>query len=429
MDVHKHNVKAIQQELEEGLNRGPIETVAYRTINAHLLPSTHHVGALDGSDQQMLAAESNPEWGVGVWARLYVEHDLQQPSHELYRDGPTSGPWSDDDLLFYHLTINLPNKEKNQQFRNDYYSIRQILSSARATEPPILKIDKQPTSGGVREEAAKERATGEWLALRSVIIHQLAEYDLVLKDGRFNCQIEQAASWVDQLGRQATRNGIRTVAVVKSGAVYGKVYPIVQATAQRAHRPFYFLIPSHLIEESYENDVYPVRKTLMVGGKDHTDLGGIGALWIAFCPDPENFKSFVILEFNLYDLYYYKPLAREPMSLRDWHIQKLKGATHPTLTGIDHIRVTDIKIHEEYDFENLVEPTIGELLWLCEKEIGRFGYPNLLGIAHHDVVLTGKKVALLRKRYMEILVHSDIILSELVQNEFLESPHKLHNIH
>src|SRR5579859_5950215 len=162
MDVHKHNVEALRQELEEGLYREPVEDVAYRTIEARLLPSTRHVGALDGSDQQMFAAESDPEWGVGVWTRLYVEYDLQQQKDEIYRDGPTSGPWSDDDLLFYHLTINLPNPEKNRQFRNDYHAIRQVLSSARATEPPILKVGKLSKPEGVRQEAAKERATGEW---------------------------------------------------------------------------------------------------------------------------------------------------------------------------------------------------------------------------------------------------------------------------
>jgi hypothetical protein len=320
MEMNQSFGEALRLELEEGLDQPIVSIPSYRTIHSRILPSTHHVGALDGSDQQMFAVKANQELGIGVWARLYVEYDLQQPESEIYRDGPpSSGPWSDNDLLFYHLTINLPNREKNRHFRNDYYAIKQILSSARATEPPLLKVGKAPRSEGVREEAAKERATGEWLALRSAIVHQLAPHDLFLKDGRFNCQIEQAASWVDQTGRIAARNCVRTVAVVKAGAIYERVFHIVQAIAKQTVRAFYFPLPQELIEDSYYNEIYPTRKTLMVGGKDHTDLAGIGALWVAFCPDPHDFTSFVILEFNLYDLYFYKELARTPMTLREWH--------------------------------------------------------------------------------------------------------------
>jgi hypothetical protein len=427
MDIHRQNVEAFRSELEEGLQRSPIPMPDYRTVEPRLLPSTHAVGALDGSDQQMFAVETNPEWGVGIWTTLYVEHSVHAATHEVYREGPSPHLWSDEELLFYHLTINLPNPDKNKHFRNDYHSIRQILSSARATEPPLLKIQRQTQAEGVREEAARERATGEWLALRSVIIRHLPPRSLLLKDGRFNCQIEQSASWVDQMGRQAARNNIRVVAVVKSGTLYAHLSPIMRALACTTHRPFYFPVPSALIEASYHNETYPVRKTLMVGGKDHTDLAGIGALWIAFCPDPVNFKTFVVIEFNLYDLYHYKALAREPRTLRNWHIHHLSGPTHATATGIPHIHTTDLLVHNA-DLEQLVEPTLSEILWLCEKEIGHFGYPNLLGIAHRDVVLTKKKVDLLRKRYMEILAHSDIVLSDLVSNDFLETPHKLHNI-
>ena len=429
MDIYRQNVEAFRSELEEGLLRPVVPTPAYRTVEPRLLSSTSHVGALDGSDQQMFAVETNPEWGVGVWTTLYVEHAVHASTHEVHREGPSSHLWSDEELLFYHLTINLPNPDMNRQFRNDYHTIRQVLSSARATEPPILKIQRQPRVEGIREEAARERATGEWISLHSVLIRHLPPRSLLLKDGRFNCQIEQSASWVDQMGRKAARNNVRVVAVVKSGALYAHLSPLIQTIARSTNRPFYFSVPSPLIEASYQNETYPVRKTLMVGGKDHTDLAGIGTLWTAFCPDPANFKTFVILEFNLYDLYHYKALAREPRTLRSWHVHHLGGETpHETETGIKHIHTTDLQVHES-DFEHLVEPTLSEILWLCEQEIGRFGYPNLLGIAHHDVVLTQKKVALLRKRYMEILAHSDIILSDLVGNEFVETPHKLHNIY
>lgn len=166
----------------------------------------------------------------------------------------------------------------------------------------------------------------------------------------------------------------------------------------------------------------------MLGGRDHTDLAGIGALWTVFCPDPQDVSTFVIVEFNLYDLYYYRDLAREPMDVRAWHLDKLGGAAHRTPQGIPHVWVTDLKIHPEHDLERLVEPTLAELLWLCEREVGHFGYPNLLGLAHRDVVLTRQKAALLRQRYREILSWSDAILRDLTPNDFPESPHKLHNI-
>jgi hypothetical protein len=112
------------------------------------------------------------------------------------------------------------------------------------------------------------------------------------------------------------------------------------------------------------------------------------------------------------------------MTLHDWHKRFLHGPMHG-----NNVYVTDILLHKDYDIEKLIEPTVCEILWLCEQEIGRFAYPNLLGVAHHDVVLTKRKADLLRKRYKEILIDSDILLENLISFNFTENPHKLHNIH
>src|SRR5579872_7324733 len=102
MEMNQHFGEALKRELEEGLEQPMGLIPAYRTLRPRLLPSTRHVGALDGSDQQMFAAKANEELGIGVWVRLYVEYDVRQPESEIYRDGPpSSGPWSDSDLLFY----------------------------------------------------------------------------------------------------------------------------------------------------------------------------------------------------------------------------------------------------------------------------------------------------------------------------------------
>lgn len=263
--------------------------------------------------------------------------------------------------------------------------------------------------------------------MKSALIQHLPPHALFLKDGRLNSQTEQAAHWVDQTGRLAARNKVRAVAIVKSGALHEAAWSIVEAIARKVDRPFYFLAPKELIEESYFNEKYPVRKTLMVGGRDHTDLAGIGALWTVFCPDPRNFETFVVVEFNLYDLHCYKELACMPQTLRDWHTGVVKGETHRTPEGVEHVYVTDLVTHPD-DIERLVEPALGEILWLCEREVGRFGYPNLLGTAHHDVVLTKRKADLLRKRYMQVFSQSDRLLRELVANDFVETPHKMHNI-
>ncbi len=128
-----------------------------------------------------------------------------------------------------------------------FCQIRQTLSSARPTEPPLLNA-KFNNKKGVRPLAAVERATGEWLSLRAAVTHQLALGSLVLKDGRFYCQIEQAGSWVDELGCCTARNDVRCVAVVKSGEVYSALSPIVQAIAENTSRAFYFIRP---IRKSY----------------------------------------------------------------------------------------------------------------------------------------------------------------------------------
>ena len=428
MNIDDRHLEATLKNVKAGMER-PLPAIMpqQHTVEPHIYPSTSYIAALDGTDQQMFYLPYSPDQGIAAWGVLYVEVDPQHPDEGIYRDGPNGGLLMTEDLFYYHLTMDLPNRDESRRFRNDFYAIRQTLSSARPTEPPLLNPEFN-NKKGVRSLAAVERATGEWLSLRAAVTHQLAPGSLVLKDGRFNCQIEQAASWVDELGRSAARNGVRCVAVVKSGAVYSALSPIVQEIAKNTDRAFYFIVPPEIIVESYANDKYD-RKTLMVGGKDHTDLAGIGALWTAFCPDTKNFTTFVILEFNLYDLHHYKDLAYEPKTLLTWQQEKLNGKVQETeFTKIPHVYVTDLLIDDE-DIENLVEPTLSELLWLCEQEVARFGYPNLLGIAHHEVVLTAEKVNLLRQKYREAFAASNEILSELFDSFLDTTSHKLHNIH
>lgn len=427
MNLDELHLEATRKNFEAGMNRPlPATLPKHRTVKPHIYPSTSYIAALDGTDQQMFFLPYDPDQGIAAWGVLYVEIDTENPHQEPHRDGPSGGFLITEDLFYYHLTMDLPNREKSRCFRNDFHAIRQTLSSARPTEPPLLN-PKFNNKKGVRTLAAVERATGEWLSLRAAITHQLAPGSLVLKDGRFNCQVEQAASWVDELGRTAVRNDVRCVAVVKSGSVYSALSPIVREMAKKTDRAFYFLIPSEIIEESYANDIYTKRKTLMVGGKDHTDLAGIGALWTAFCPDPKNFTTFVILEFNLYDLYHYKPLAYQPQSLRKWHQEILKAKVHDS-DGVNTIHVTDLVIDEK-DIQSLVEPTIKELLWLCEQDVSQFGYPNVLAIAHKEVILTSEKIDIIRQRYREEFAKSDEILIELFNSPLDVTAHKLHNIH
>ena len=429
MNLEDRKLDATKKNVEAGMKRSlPEKLPKYQTVQPQLNPSTTYIAALDGTDQQIFYLPYDPDRGIAAWGVLYIEWDPKNPQ-AIYRNGPDGGFLVTDDLFYYHLTMDLPDSGENKRFRNDFYAIRQALSSTRPTEPPLLNPDFDPKKG-VRTIAAVERATGEWIALRSAIIHQLPPGSLVLKDGRFNCQLEQAASWVDELGRIATRNEVRAVAVVKSGAVYSYLCPTVREIAKNTNRAFYFVISPEIIEKSYENEKYPKRKTLMLGGKDHADLAGIGALWTAFCPAPQNPLSFVILEFNLYDLFYYKNLATEPKTLLQWQLEVLEGSVHRTNTQkVPYVYVSDLSIDYDQDIANLVEPTIQELLWLCECEIARFGYPNLLGIAHHDVVLTKEKVRLLRQKYKEAFAQSDTLLTELIDSPLDATAHKLHNIY
>lgn len=278
MNIDDRHLEATLKNVEAGMER-PLPAIMPQpySVEPHIYPTTSYIAALDGTDQQMFYLPYSPEQGIAAWGVLYVEVDPRYPSDGIHRDGPNGGFLVTEDLFYYHLTMDLPNRQESRRFRNDFYAIRQTLSSARPTEPPLLN-PKFNNKKGVRPLAAVERATGEWLSLRAAVTHQLAPGSLVLKDGRFNCQIEQAASWVDELGRCAARNDVRCVAVVKSGEVYSALSPTVQALAKKTDRGFYFIIPPGIILESYANDKYD-RKTLMVGGKDHTDLAGLGALW------------------------------------------------------------------------------------------------------------------------------------------------------
>jgi hypothetical protein len=424
MNIHEQNVLAFGRQLDQALEPKSIVIPDYHTLRPRLGAATRHVGALDGSDQQLFAYIAHQDFGVGIWGTLYCEINVRSPGEETYRDGPVSaGVWSEDELFMYHLTLALPDAPTTLRWRNDLYAIRQILSNTRVTEPPLFS--RQPERVAARAEAARERATGEWLALHSAVVHQLAPGDLLLKDGRLNCQMEMSSSWVDQLGRHAARNGVRLVGIVKAGLFYQAMYPIVQAIAARTTEAFWFLAPGEFITQAYHNEKYPERKTLMLGGRDERDLAGIGGLWAVLCPDASNFRTFVIVEFNLYDLFHYCALAREPRSLREWQAQ-LDGVDAGRL--VPKVEVPMVHINVGVDVGQLIEPTLAEILWLCEQEVGHFGYPNLLGTAHRDVVLTNRKVEQIRKRFRSILADSDRILSELVAQDVFETPHKLHNI-
>jgi hypothetical protein len=115
--------------------------------------------------------------------------------------------------------------------------------------------------------------------------------------------------------------------------------------------------------------------------------------------------------------------------LLSWQQEILNAKVHKTeAQQIPHVYVTDLLI-DERDIENLVEPTLRELLWLCEQEIAKFGYPNLLGLAHQEVVLTAEKVDLLRQKYREAFAESNELLGELFDHPLDITSHKLHNIH
>lgn len=123
-------------------------------------------------------------------------------------------------------------------------------------------------------------------------------------------------------------------------------------------------------------------------------------------------------------------MATEPKTLLQWQLEKFPNSAHRTnAQQVPYVYVTDLLIDYDRDIANLVEPTIQELLWLCECEIARFGYPNLLGIAHHDVILTKEKVRLLRQKYKEIFAQSNTLLSELIDSPLDATAHKLHNIY
>lgn len=255
MDIHERNIVALGHDIERGLEQDIIELPSFRTVESQLRPGTRCVAALDGSDQQIFSTAADPDLGVAAWATLYVEFDPNRPDEECYREGPGSaGAWSQDELLSYHLTVELPNQDVTREFGNDLFAARQILSSTRVTEPPLFS--PRTPGQGVRREAARERATGEWLALRAAITMQLPPHGLLLKDGRFNCQIEQEAAWVDQMGRIAARNGVQALALVKAGSLYRAAYPIVRAIAHQTGRPFYFVASPLLIERAFANDTY-----------------------------------------------------------------------------------------------------------------------------------------------------------------------------
>lgn len=171
MNLEDRHMEAILNNVEAGMQRSlPEKLPEYRTVEARLNPNTTYIAALDGTDQQIFYLPYDRNRGIAAWGVLYVECDPKNPQ-AIHRDGPNGGSFITEDLFYYHLTMDLPDNEQNKRFRNDFYAIRQALSSTRPTEPPLLNPDFDPKKGA-RQIAAVERATGEWIAFRSAITHQ-----------------------------------------------------------------------------------------------------------------------------------------------------------------------------------------------------------------------------------------------------------------
>jgi hypothetical protein len=121
MNLDENYLEAARKNFEAGMDR-PLPAIlpTPTTVEPHIYPSTSYIAALDGTDQQMFFLPHSPDQGIAAWGVLYVELDTDNPHQEPYRDGPR-GFLTTEDLFYYHLTMDLPNREESRRFRNDSY--------------------------------------------------------------------------------------------------------------------------------------------------------------------------------------------------------------------------------------------------------------------------------------------------------------------
>jgi len=293
-------------------------------------------------------------------------------------------------------------REQLQRLRTGYRPYYSSLKNPPALIPPRLV-------------AAGERVIEDYRSVHLFLNSVYAsETGLFMLDGRLNAQAFPGPQALDCLFRLMTMRKIRGVGVAKSGLLIDVVRSLARAIRRQVgERPFCFpILKEHLLEAYRGQQVTRSPKTIRHGSSSQA-LGGVGAVRFALsiCT-----AHLCLVEFNLYDLQRFRPLVCTGTRLEEWAKRTL-GAQHRSIYSWDLLPFVN-----DQDWEDLVIPTLEELVYCSytDTEIGL--YPRALAEVHNHVKLRFQDVEMERRQWIVELGRQGVPL-EWIPTE-PEDPHK-----
>ncbi|MCL4299158.1 MAG: hypothetical protein KJ077_25705 [Anaerolineae bacterium] len=202
---------------------------------------------------------------------------------------------------------------------------------------------------------------------------------LFMLDGRLKAQFYPGPRAYDQLYRLMAARLIRGVGIAKSARVLEIIRPYARAIrAQVGYRPFAILLQRDHLERAHPGSHSDQTFRMLRHGSSSKAYGGVGAVRFALSISG---NELCLVEFNLYDLEYFKPLIVSGRSLEQW-AQEIFGPRKKQIYSWDISRFIC-----DRDWEQLFLPTLQEIVYAAYTDTELGLYPRALANVHNRVKL------------------------------------------
>lgn len=355
---------------------------------------------LDSSDQDVLCFGSAS--GIVAYRNgIVVTNDQNDVSHHFISE------------IYLQSVLPTLKTEAGLRLRLAMEQVRRFKTGHR---PSYSSLEKPWPLIRPRAIAALEREIKDYQTIDSFLDSVYARPNLLfMKDGRMNAQLYPGSSAYDRLYRKMVMRLVRGVGIAKTSKILEVVRPLARANRKRlGDQPFAFEIRQEHLDEAYsgESEIPSFRETLRHGSSSQA-LGGAGALRFALSISGD---ELCLVEFNLYDLEYFRPLVVRGETLEQW-AQQTFGAKKQAIYSWDIAeRVTTD------DWERLIIPTLEEIVYAAytDTEIGL--YPRALANVHNRVKLRHADLEPTRRQLIVELASQGIDMERIITSP--EDPHK-----
>lgn len=379
-------------------NERDLSKIPYRTLGAKPL-EVGTVG-LDSSDQDVLCFDSVS--GIVAYRNGIVMVDKQNVVTH----------YSISEINVVSVLPTLP-IESGLRLKLAMDQMRRLKTGYRPNYSPLQK--PWPLMRP-RLVGAAEREVEDYDNTRLFLCSVYARPGLMfMKDGRLNAQNFPGPRAYDLLYRHMAARFVRGIGIAKSGKVLDVTRPYARAIRKQVgDLPFAFPILREHLEEAHPGPRSKpgLRKTVRHGSSGQA-LGGVGAVRFGLSTWGD---ELCLVEFNLYDLGHFRSLVISGHTLEQW-AQETFGPDKRAVYSWDILPFVT-----EQDFEQLILPTLEEIVFAAytDTEIGL--YPRALANVHNRVKLRRADVESTRRRIIVELgwqgVSPDMI------PETVEDPHK-----